>query len=220
MENKINLGEWNKGDQLPPEKELSRIYDVSLITIRRAIQELVDEGLLYRIRGKGTFVTEKLKESNIFNLVTFKNGEETRPHQLLNYAIEIAEDDLAYKLDLKNNHKVIKVVRLNLGDKAPVALEYSYLIQKLCPDISDPPSAKEQIYDLLKEHCETQLKKAKIYFSTKLPDSYESKMLQLKVKEPLIVLERFTYTTKDEVAEYSKFIIKQDKSNYYFEVDL
>lgn len=213
-------GEWKEGDQLPTEKELSHIYDVSLITIRRAIQELVNKGMFYRIRGKGTFVTSKLREDNIFNLVTFENREETRPHKLLYSAIEMIKGSLALKLNSYQNDKVLKVIRLNLGDDEPVALEYSYLVKEFCPNASPSLGGKELIYDLIQKYCEVQLDRAKIYFSTKVSDSYEAEMLQIKEGTPLIVLERTTYTTKDRPVEYSKFIVRQDKASYYFEVQL
>ncbi len=53
---KIVSGEWGEGEKIPPELDLCKIYEVSRITIRKAIDELVREGRLYRERAKGTFV--------------------------------------------------------------------------------------------------------------------------------------------------------------------
>ena len=61
---KINSGEWSVGDRIPPEKELEESYDVSRITVRRALDDLVQKGYLNRERGKGTFVLDPPNDVN------------------------------------------------------------------------------------------------------------------------------------------------------------
>src|SRR5690554_4443954 len=102
LEEKISTGEWEEGHRLPTEKELARYYNVSTITVKRAVHELVNKGILYRIRGKGTFVSsnsKEKKEKNLLNLVTFGHkNEENYPHKLLHSAIESAKGTVAKKL--------------------------------------------------------------------------------------------------------------------------
>lgn len=73
LEEKIIIGEWSLGYQLPSEKELAVKFDVSNITVKRAIHELVNEGVLERHSGKGTFVIEKKEAKDISTLVSLKN---------------------------------------------------------------------------------------------------------------------------------------------------
>lgn len=148
LEEKILSDDWKEGTQIPTEKELAQYYNVSNITIKRAIHELVSKGLIYRIRGKGTFVASTAeKRKNLFNLITFENQNETRyPHQLLHSSIEKAEGSVAKKLCLEQDEYVFNLLRLKLKKKKPVALEYSYIVHALCPHFSPESTEHGLIY--------------------------------------------------------------------------
>lgn len=222
LEAKISTGEWGEGYQLPTEKELAHYFNVSTITVKRAVHELVNRGILYRIRGKGTFVSNHSKEKDLFNLVTFGHEHEKKhPHKLLHSTVERAQDIIvAKKLGLKPNQRVFKIHRLKIDNNEPAALEYSYLVYDHCPDFSPSLIENELIYNVIESYCGVQLEKAKIYFSTTVADQYEADRLNIKEGMPLIVLERTTYLSQHQPVEYSKFVVRQDKADYYFEVHL
>ncbi|MFC7395352.1 GntR family transcriptional regulator [Scopulibacillus cellulosilyticus] len=221
LEDKIISGEWAEGYQLQTEKELAKLYNVSTITVKRALQELVNKGKLYRVRGKGTFVSKQVKENNIFNVVTFgTENEEVNPHKLLHYSIGKAEKTVAKKLDLSERDQLIHLIRLKFEDEVPAALEFSYLVYDLCPNFSPLLTEKDLIYNVVQENDDVQLEKVKIHFSTISANDYEADLLQIEEGTPLIVLERVTYADKGRPVEYSKFIIRQDKANYYIEFNL
>lgn len=221
LEEKILSGEWPEGYQLPTEKNLSEFFDVSTITVKRAIHELVNKGLLYRVRAKGTFVSKELKEENIFNLVTFGyEQEEMSDHKILNSAIETAERNVVRKLLLKKGDQVIRLDRLKLEGTEAIAIERTYIVHYIMPDFPLKRSETDTIYNIIRDEPAIKLGKAKVYFSTTTATDEEADLLEIDKGTPLIIMERISYLSTMHPIEYSKFIMRQDKAKYFFEVDL
>lgn len=222
LKKKIISGEWEKGYQLPTEKELGELYDVSTITIKRAILDLVDEGLLYRQRGKGTFVTKKIK-TDIQSLVTLKydkNEEAKHPHRLLTFKKESPNPFVRKALQLKSNQDVYKICRIKLNGNKPVVIEYTYLVADLIPDLTEKAIKDQLLYTVLQNYFSIELKQAKIYFSTSNANETEAALLETPIGERLFVIERYTRTKQNQLIEYSKFIVTQEDYQFYLEVNI
>jgi len=221
LEEKILSGEWGEGYQIPTEKELSDYFDVSTITVKRAIHELVNKGLLYRIRAKGTFVSKELKEENIFNLVTFGSEEKARSnHKILNSIVVEAEQNVLRKLSLKQGDLVLKLDRLKVDGPSVIAIERTFIVHELLPNFSLKRSENEPIYNIIRDEPNIKLAKARMYLSTTTATEEEAALLQVNKGTPLIIIERISYLDSKEPIEYSKFIMRQDTAKYYFEVDM
>ncbi|CDO02559.1 transcriptional regulator [Oceanobacillus picturae] len=221
LEAKITSKEWDVGYQLPTEKKLAETFNVSNITIKRAIHDLVHEGLLYRQSGKGTFVKTK-DETNLTRLVSLRNEaweNQYHPHRTLNLKAEKASSDIKRKLEMKED-EVYKIHRIKLREDIPVAIEYSYIPVHLFPGLLENDMEKELLYNLFTQTYHKKLGKAKVYFSIIFADSYEAALLQLPVGEQLFSLERYTVDEEGTIIEYSRFILKQEQSNFYLEIDL
>jgi GntR family transcriptional regulator len=222
LEEKIRKGEWEKNFQLPSERELAKQFNVSTITVKRAVLELVNKGLLYRKRGKGTFVTAEKNEKDLYNLIAFesKNNRQDHPHFLLYSVLEAAGNSVAQKMKIRPETLVYKFSRLKMEEEHPVAIEYSYIYYHLCPEFDVKKTENNLIFHVLKDEYGIQLNRARIYFSSELPDDEVAEILQIDKEVPLFILERYTYTEKEEIIEYSKFIMKQENASYYLDISL
>lgn len=221
LEEKISSGEWGEGFQIPTEKELSDYFNVSSITVKRAVHELVNKGLLYRVRAKGTFVAKELKEENIFNLVTFGSEIETdNNHVTLNHSIIEAEKSILRRLSLKEGDKVLKLDRLKIDEDDVVAIERTYIVDKLLPNFPVERMETDLIYNVIRDESNVELSRARMYLSTTVATEEEATLLKLKSGTPLIILERISFLDTGIPIEYSKFIMRQDKAKYYFEVEI
>ena len=149
LEEKIKTGQWETGSQVPTEQELSDIFEVSTITVKRAIIELVNKGYLYRQRGKGTFVSGSLKEQDINSIISLKTEESgEHPHELISFSLNVANEEIREKLN-SDTLKVFNVVRLKIENEEPSALEYTYLPYSKCPDLTPEDINNELIYNIL-----------------------------------------------------------------------
>lgn len=224
MQDKIVSKEWPPGYKLPTEVELEKLLDVSRITIKRAIMELVKAGLLYRQQGKGTFVSHEREERELFKIMSLANAKETlketHPHKLIEFSIEEAGMTIADKLDMVPEELVIKIYRLKMEGEKPIGIEHTYLPCHLFPNFNPEMIENELIYGVLRNRYGIQLDRAKLYLSLPAASSSEASILNVEEGAPLILWERSTYAKTDQLVEYSEFIIRQDKAKYLLEISL
>ncbi|MFC0271756.1 GntR family transcriptional regulator [Metabacillus herbersteinensis] len=218
LEEKITSGQWAVGSQLPTEQELSNLFDVSTITVKRAIIELVNKGYLFRQRGKGTFVLGSVKEQDINAFFSLTTETDEHPHELISFSIEDASRELAKKMNVQNKTQVIKMKRIKIVDSEPMALEYTYLLYAKCPDLSPDDINNDLVYNILKNKFNIALGRAKLFINPYIVRNEKAKLLQVEPGTPVFEWERFTYTKQEEIIEYSKFYVRQDKEIYYTEV--
>lgn len=127
VEGEIDAGLLKPGDKIPSEAELSQKYEVSRITVRAALNELSEEGILVKIQGKGTFVTH-MKEKKIitFGEISFTKAcarSNMKPgRKLVSMDVEDANSDDLRELALEEGEKVVSIKRKLLADGTPLVL--------------------------------------------------------------------------------------------------
>ena len=132
-------GGYQEGDLIPSERELSDQYGLSSTTIRRALNDLVQENFLERKAGKGTFVRQKKVRRDLRKVIGFtKNMQEMglQPStQVLSVRVLNANPFARKRLGLIKGEKVVRLERLRLADGIPMMLETRYIRTDLCPGI-------------------------------------------------------------------------------------
>lgn len=221
LEEKILSGQWDEGYQIPTETELAKSLEVSNITIKRAIMNLVDKGMLIRQRGRGTFVTGQQTEKNIHKSEFIKMDEQvSSAHDLLSSGSHGVYPNIAKKLGKTVDAEFVYLERVGYEEGEKVSLEYTYIPQEIWPE-NEPVINKDAfIYDVLKKTCGITLKRSKNYFSGAVANDKEVKLLGVRPNTPLFVWERITFSENGSGVEYSKFVMKQDKEKYYLELEL
>ncbi|MCM3766032.1 GntR family transcriptional regulator [Neobacillus niacini] len=220
LEEKITSKQWEIGYQLPTEQELAEHFDVSTITVKRAVLELVSKGYLYRQSGKGTFVAGTTNELDINKLLVTTSVEDVEsPHELLSFSMELMGDEVAGKFGLQSGAKVFKIKRLKIENGLPTHLEYSYLPFDKCPTLTPNDINNEFIYNILKKKFKISLGRARMFVKPFIADSEMAERLEIEAGTPIFEWEKFTYTKQGEVIEYSKFYVRPDKVTYYTEIN-
>ena len=127
----IDDGRWPAGHQVPPERELARTYGVSLITVRRALDELAREQRIERARGRGTFVLPSRIDRDLDEPLSFSEEMQRRglspQTRLIAAQPETAGEPVAAALDIEPGSPTLFVERLRLADGDPFLLEQAYL---------------------------------------------------------------------------------------------
>lgn len=135
----IIRGEYKEGDLIPSEREFSNHYELSSTTIRRALNDLVQENFLDRKAGKGTFVRRRKVKRDLRKVLGFsKNMTEmglTPITKVLSQKVVASNAFARERLRLKKGDKVVRLERLRQADNVPMMLETRYIRTDLCPNI-------------------------------------------------------------------------------------
>lgn len=219
----IKHGNFKPGEKIPSEKNLVDMFNVSRITATTAIRDLVKEGYVYRIQGKGTFVSEKkIEDVRNHNAYGFENNSsldedvhETRSVRVIKVGREFSE-----KMDLTETEELYEIIRYKLDDGRINAVEYVYLPLKYYPSLKLREEEIGHIHDLVKSSCFLKQKKAKVYIEPVMLDEEQSEIMELDKEKPVLQLEKTTFSEEDKIIEYSRNIINSDIYKFYMDLDL
>ncbi|MEQ8155020.1 MAG: GntR family transcriptional regulator [Clostridiaceae bacterium] len=204
IKKRIEEGTYKVDEKIPSERMLSEELDISRMTISKAIGNLVEEGILYRKKGMGTFVA-KNKIDFFPGLTGFTEIIENKgmkpSSRVISQSVIIPDKHLCEKLQISEDEKVIFTQRLRLADDEIVNLEESYVPYSLCPKLLEADLSAESIYKLLTDEGHKPLK-AEEKIQAILSDKELGKLLQINVGEAVLKRRRITWS-KDKPIEYS-----------------
>jgi len=214
-------GKLKQGIRLPSENELKEKYGVSNTTVRKAINELLQEGIIYREQGKGTFLAKTKINQNLTKVTSFTEdmlGRGLKPSsKVISVATISPSLGIANNLALNKGDKIVKIHRLRLANEEPMAIQTSYLSYKLCPGIQKEDLTKS-LTIILKDRYGLRLTKAVQSLHPSLADDYESKMLGINKGMPVLVVKRTSYLYNNQPIEFLRSVYRGDK--YEFLVEL
>lgn len=185
------------GTPVPPERTLAAEFDTSRTTVRQALQELVVEGRLERIQGKGTFVA-KPKVSQALQLTSYTEDMRAQglepTSQLLDIGYVTADDTLAGLLKINTGGRVLRIERLRLASGEPMAIETTHLSAKRFPALRRSLAKYTSLYTALAEVYDVHLAEAEETIETSLATPREAGLLGTDVGLPMLMLSRHSST--------------------------
>ena len=218
----INAGKLKPGDKIPSEKELGELFNVSRITASTAVRDLMNDGIVYRIQGKGTFISSN-REENIESHSTF--GFDAIDGGIINEGEHITKDvseikadaHLSSKLNIDVGDSVFRILRTKVIDGVVYAAEYVYLPAYLYPSFNIKNVKSGLIFDIVKECCRLEQKRAKVYIRPIIVTDADAELLGVARKTPVLMWEKKTYSSEEKVIEYSENIINTTVHSFYLE---
>ncbi|WFA09236.1 GntR family transcriptional regulator [Tissierella sp. Yu-01] len=213
----IEEGDLNADDQLPSERELCEKYDVSRSTVRQAIQELEKEGYIYRLHGKGTFISPKRFKQDLLKFYSFteemKKIGKVPTSKVLDFNIIECNEKLSRKMKLKVGDSLYIFTRLRLADNEPMMLETSYVPCHRFPGLTKKQLEQMPMYDIFSKLYNVSITSAEETFQSVLTREEEAYILMYTNGFPSTMIERTTYENED-VIEYTKGIARGDRFKY------
>jgi GntR family transcriptional regulator len=213
----IAAGQLAPGDRLPPEHDLAAWLEVSRMTLRHALSELAQRGLVTRTVGRhgGTFVAEPKIEQDVTTLAGF--SEQLRRHGMVAGARVLAATQIpagpaaAAALELAEGQDVYEVRRLRLADGRPVVLEHSQFPARLFPGLLDC-RLDGSLYELLAERFGQRPHRAKESLEPVIAGVRESEALEVEEGAPLMLVERIAYSQAGRPLEYARDLLRGDRT--------
>lgn len=223
LKDSIEKGQWTPGDKIPSENQLMDQFGVSRNTAKKAIEELVQAGILYRVQGKGTFVAKPKLQQSLMGFYSFSKVLKEKglnPKDII-LKIEEVKPDAKIKeaLQLNEEENVIEMKRLRCADNEPYILESSFIPKRVVSDIEQLKKVGEiSLYDLFSQQFNTVVTRAKEAFEPVLIREDESKHLQTEAGRPALLLERTAYDLGGMPVEFCISIVRGDRCRFYTEL--
>lgn len=214
LRRRIVSGEWTPGQLIPAEQALCAAYGVSRITMRHALQRLVDRGLLIREQGRGTYVrksdlTAGTRRVRSFTAEVHDLGMTPSSRVISVEEIE-APADVAAALDLPTDASVVRIHRVRLGDRQPIGVQNSFLVADRFPGLADLDLHGKSLYSVLEVNYGVTPFEARETFTVGLVSADEATLLDVPAGSAAFYVERITYDSRMPF-EYVTSVMRGDR---------
>ena len=223
LKDKIDRNEWKPGAQIPGEMELCKEYGVSRTVVRQALRELEYKGIVYRRKGKGTFVAgPKINEGLAQKLTGFYHDMVERGlkpiTQVLHQKVVPCDEKIAGFLQIRPGTKVIDIYRLRSIEDAPLQLVNTFIPYDICPQLAEIDLTNRSLYQFLEEECNVFISHGRRTIEAVAAREQDARLLQVEPGDPLIMLDSISYREDGRPVEYYHAVHRGDRTR--FEVEL
>lgn len=219
----IHAQVWRPGDLLPSEAELCASFAVSRTVVRRALQELEYEGVIYRRKGKGSFVAEpRIHERLVQRLTGFHQDMVSQGHAIANRVLRLevtsVDSEAMAALNLSAHESVIVLERLRFVDGQPVNLSHSFVPQKRCSRLLQADLTHGSLYAFLEEQTGQRITRGSRIIEAIEPTAQLAKLLEIESHLPLFKITNTCYLADGTAIEHSRGYHRSDRA--VFQVEL
>lgn len=216
-------GSYQPHQQMPSESEMMAAFDVSRITVRQALNDLQNEGLIFRMHGKGTFVSKPKAFQDLGRLQGF--GEAMRQMGYETFARVVAmrtvtpTAQVQEHLQLPKRAKVTELQRLRFLNREPISLDVTYVPTALGARLAKEDLATRDVFVILENDYGLSLGHADLQIGSTLADEHLAAQLKVEEGSPVLVIERTTHTSDGAPIDYEHLYYRGDAFQYRVRVD-
>jgi GntR family transcriptional regulator len=225
------ISSWLKGEmaaghlppesQLPSENELCDRFGVSRVTVRRALQTLDADGLIYRRPGLGSFVCDRRMSQGLIRLTDFAQDMARAgiraTSRVLSRTTEPCPELIAERLGVAPGLPVLRLDRLRLGNGEPMAMDITWIPPYYAQLLEGHDLGRETIYQVLERDYGIQALSGRYRISAGTADQETAKQLGVEPGEALLVLDRTTRTVGQKVLYFQRRFLRADRMAYELE---
>lgn len=209
---------YKEKQKLPSERELAEYFNVQRLTVRAALQILVQKGILISRERYGYFIAPKrvqftLNHTNSFKMMIERMGK-TSYVKLLEFEKIKLNEQLAKKTLLAEGTEMYRIMRLRYGNKEPIAVEKSYIVCDLAKDLSEADVHNKSLYETLKKKYRLSIANSSHRVSVVYASGLEAELLKISPSKPLIKYQGLAYEKRGKLLEYFETILRSDKIEF------
>lgn len=216
-------GTYLPHQQMPSEGDMISLFDVSRITVRQALSDLQNEGLIFRIHGKGTFVSKPKAFQDLGRLQGFGEAMRRMGYETYSKVLSIktvkADPQVAERLQLPKQAKVTELKRLRFLNREPISLDVTYLPCSIGARLAKEDLATRDIFVILENDYGMSLGHADMQIGSTLADEILAGQLRVEEGSPVLVIERITNTADGLPIDYEHLYFRGDAFQYKVRVD-
>lgn len=219
----VRDGEWKPGGMIPSERKLCERFGVSMGTVRKAVDELSAEGFLIRQQGRGTFVASHTQDRYLFSFfhIVRQDGYKEYPRvELIEFDKARADAEAAAMLGIDPGARLSRFVnKLSLGGES-VVIDEIFLPDNLFPRLSEKRLRERQttLYQFYQEEFDVTVIRTVERLRAVKADAFKSRLLGVKVGEPLLHIIRVALSFRDQPVELRHSYVDTRRYEYYAEL--
>jgi GntR family transcriptional regulator len=215
-------GTYSPHSQMPSESQMMEAFSVSRITVRQALGDLQKEGLIFKVAGKGSFVSKPKAFQSLSRLQGF--GEAMSPSgyetfsQVISTRRVAASDAVAHRLRLKAGAPVFEIQRLRFLNREPISVDQSYFPLELGKRLALEDLSTRDIFVILENDYRLHLTHADVQIEAISADEVLARQLRIAESSPLLRIERLTYAD-DRPIDFEYLYYRGDAFQYRLRID-
>jgi len=211
----IARGLYTPGDQLPSQRELCERFATDQATVHRAVDEMTELGVVMAIPGKGLFVVSPKQQAVSGKLISFSDEMKRlgmkASGSVLEKALQPASTLLARTLGVPVGSELVYLRRLRLGDNKPMAIQVTYLVHSMVPDVLDVDFENASLYEILKDRYGLTFSGASVSIETALANEDDTGLLGMMPPAATLVTEQITYLEDGRPIEFARTSFRGDR---------
>lgn len=228
LKSRIMTGELSPGDRIPSEKEIAETYGVSSITSRQAVLNLVQEGLLLRRQGKGTYVQgPKTNVKNIMTLNVSGGLDDVVPEGLSSQKVKVLDVSrmsctkrIASMLGAKEGEEVVRTRRTRSDNGVVLSYIKNYLPLNIGNKIKKKDLLDQSMLQVLRKKLGLSLKTGLQFITAVIADYEIASTLSVSISSPVLYLETIIYIEGDIPVDFVQTFYRSDQFKYTLNIDL
>ena len=206
-------------EKLLGEDELCRLMKCNRTTLRTAVKRLVNEGILYHTKEKGTCLSEKRLDRNLWQFSSFSNAMKNSGYSTFNKFLSIriieANKKLAGNLKLPLGAEIYEIKRVRYVENRPLAFETSYVPRHLCIGLETYDFEEHSLYEVLELHYKIYLEQCNQEIFITYATEQESEWLEVEEGTSVLMLQGVAIDKCGEPIEFSKAITRGDRCAFH-----
>ncbi|MEN0130364.1 MAG: GntR family transcriptional regulator [Brevundimonas sp.] len=220
---KIVGGEWLPNQRIPSENELNKQYGLSRMTVRGVLTKLVNDGLLMRVPGKGTYVTSPKFDTLSPAYGGVREQLETQGYQtttrLVSFDLGQPSSGVRQQLDLGEGDEVYTIVRVRSVQDEPISLHRSHVPARLAPGLDAHDVVGEQLCVILEDHYGLPMRRVRETLEAHAVTTVEARALGMHRGEPALLLHDVISDARSVPFEYSAIVFRGDRLRLRFDYE-
>ena len=222
MRGSILDGHWKPGDMVPPESDLVEQYGISRTTVRQVLDILVNDGLVVRQRGRGTFVTQPTLKHGLSRIISFtedmrQRGMTADSRVLLSQLLP-APTEVASRLGVSVGEELAHLKRLRIANGEPLSVEDAYLVHRYCQGVLGNDYAQTSLRQALERRYAIRQSRAEQTIQAVAASRELARQLDIPSGAPLLLIERVSFTSQDVAVEFLRLFHRGDRYTLYNEL--
>ena len=216
----VNEGILKPNDKLPTEEELCQAFNISRPVIRQAYSELINEGIITRFKGKGTFVREQEVKGRFFRELSNFQHEMHRLGLTPSTKV-LSSETITYNrriydevFHLEKGEPVLHIRRLRYGNEIPIVLVETFVPLKYFPGLEKADFTSTSLYDLFEKNYSTYVAKAERTIEARIIENKDADLLEVKRHSAMHFVKTYAYDLSDRMVEYSIAVYPGERNKF------